>query len=144
MNSSLKRKSPPPSASAGPDGPGHHRAQRRGEEREKEECPATGGLTAQTPGRPALTCRRASAGGTLQGVARTLKARSPRTRVVVGGPTATWAYWLFYLGVATVLALTIHRAQGSQFEEVSVVLPPALLIVMAPRVSVRPAVLSTL
>ena len=29
--------------------------------------------------------------------------------VVVGGPVAAWSYWLFYLGVATVLAAVVHE-----------------------------------
>ncbi len=29
--------------------------------------------------------------------------------LLVGGPTATWAYWLFYLAVATVLATVVHE-----------------------------------
>lgn len=72
-------------------------------------------------GRPLIVNRNAPHLGLYNGDTGVVIETAQGPRAVFG--SGSLLPWLLE-DVATVLALTIHRAQGSQFEEVSVVLPP--------------------
>lgn len=72
-------------------------------------------------GRPLIVNRNAAHLGLYNGDTGVVIETADGPRAVFG--SGSFRPWLLE-DVATVLALTIHRAQGSQFEAVSVVLPP--------------------
>lgn len=77
-------------------------------------------------GRPILITRNLREMNLFNGDVGVVMGTGPQARIHIDGPDPEYGISPFLLtDIQTVWAMTIHKSQGSQFDEVSIVLPPA-------------------